>query len=277
MTMRILALLPEAHGARACLEAALAAASVEDDAVVEAFHVRVDPSKLLRAPEEIAIQQLRAADEGTAAERERAVRRVFDDWCAGLNERDEARVRWRETVGAEDEQVAREARDATLIVLARPHDMDAGDAWHAALFESHRPLLVPPDWSRPAGRRALADRIAVAWRPTDQARRAVRQAAPWLAQASSIVVLLVAEHDGDVVDTSEIDALMAELGLDYDTSVRAADHRDPGEALLLMVEELGAEALVMGAYRHNEWLEWALGGTTRQVLARARIPLLMAH
>ena len=277
MTMRILALLPEAHGARACLNAALAAASVEADATVEAFHVKVDPSKLVRAPEEIAIQHLREADEGSAADRERAVRKVFDDWLLVLDGPERRRVHWREAVGAEDELVMREAGDAALIVLARPQDMDAGDAWHAALIESHRPLLVPSDWSPSGGRPVLAERIAIAWRPYDQARRAVRQAAPWLRQASSVVVLLVAEAGEEVVDTAEIDALMGELGLTYDTYVRPSDHREPGEALLIMVGEMQADALVMGAYRHNEWVEWALGGTTRHVLAHARTPLLMAH
>ena len=277
MTMRILALLPEAHGARACLDAALAAASVDPDASLEAFHVQVDPSKMVRAPEEIAIQRLREADEGTAVDRELAVRKVFDDWLLGLDAAERDRVRWREAVGAEDELVVREAGDVALIVLARPQDMDAGDAWHAALIESHGPLLVPSDWSPRDGRRVLAERIAIAWRPCEQARRAVRQAVPWLRQASSIVVLLVAEGGEDVVDTSEIDGLMDEFGLSYDTYVRPADHRDPGEALLVMVQDMEADALVMGAYRHNEWVEWALGGTTRQVLARARIPLLLAH
>ena len=84
MTLRILALLPEAHGARACLEAALAAASVEPGATVEAFHVKVDPAHLFRAPEEIAIQQLRETEEGTADDRERAVRQVFDTWLETL-------------------------------------------------------------------------------------------------------------------------------------------------------------------------------------------------
>ena len=139
MSLCIVALLPEAHGARACLDAALAAAAVTPDATVEAFHVKVDPARLLRAPEEIATQQLRERD-------------VFDAWLADLHPQDRAGVSWREAVGAEDEQVAREAEGASLLVLARPQDMDAGDAFHAAVFEAHHPLLVPPDWTRDAGR-----------------------------------------------------------------------------------------------------------------------------
>ncbi len=275
MMLRILALLQEAHGARACPDAALAAASVEPDARVGAFHVKVDPAHPLRAPEEIAIQRLRERDEGTAETRERAVREVFTSWVETLTPQEQGRVTWREVVGAEDEFVAKEAKGADLLVLAKPRDMDAGDAFHAALFESYRPLLIPADW-RPEGRRGLAERIAIAWRPTDQARLAVPQATPWLKAAKSVVVLQVSDH-GAAPDTAEIGAMLGGLGLRFETLTRPADQRDPGETLLAMVEESGADALVMGAYRHNEWIEWAMGGTTRFVLAHARVPFLLAH
>ena len=275
ITLRILALLPEAHGACACLDAALAAACVEPDARVEAFHVKVDPAHLLRAPEEIAIQHLRERDEGTAEDQERAVRQVFTEWVETLTPQEQGRVTWREVVGAEDEFVAKEAKGADLLVLAKPRDMDAGDAFHAALFESHRPLLIPAGWRR-EGRQGLAERIAIAWRPTDQARLAVRQATPWLKAAKSVVVLQVSEHSA-APDPAEIGAMLGGLALRFETLTRPADQRDPGETLLAMVEESGADALVMGAYRHNEWIEWAMGGTTRFVLAHARVPLLLAH
>jgi hypothetical protein len=50
--MNILAMLPEAERARACLDdAALAAAMVDPKCGIEAFHVRGDPDHLVRAPE----------------------------------------------------------------------------------------------------------------------------------------------------------------------------------------------------------------------------------
>jgi nucleotide-binding universal stress UspA family protein len=38
-----------------------------------------------------------------------------------------------------------------------------------------------------------------------------------------------------------------------------------------------APSFVTGAYRHNQIIEWFMGGTTRHILAAADIPLLMAH
>lgn len=274
MAMRILALLPEVQGARACLNAARAAASVEPDATVEAFHVRVDPDQLVRAPEEVAIQHLRERDEGTAEDRAQAVRQVYGEWLNGLGEADRAQVSWREVVGAEQEQVMREAQGATLLVLARPQDMDAGDALHAAIFETHRPLLVPADWTGEGP--GIAKRIAIAWLPTNQARHAVQQARPWLQAAGSVVVVLV-EELGRAADDTEISSLLSEFGVRHETKVVEGRGREPGEALLQAVKTLGADAIVMGAYRHNEWIEWALGGTTRHVLTNAHVPLLLAH
>jgi nucleotide-binding universal stress UspA family protein len=34
---------------------------------------------------------------------------------------------------------------------------------------------------------------------------------------------------------------------------------------------------VSGAFGHSRYREWMLGGTTRELLERARIPLLIAH
>jgi nucleotide-binding universal stress UspA family protein len=33
----------------------------------------------------------------------------------------------------------------------------------------------------------------------------------------------------------------------------------------------------MGAYGHSRWREWIMGGTTREMLASAEVPVLMAH
>ena len=130
---------------------------------------------------------------------------------------------WREAVGAEQEFVAKEAKGADLLVLAHPRDMDAGDAFHAAIFETHRPLLVPSDWKR-GGRGGLAERLAIAWWPTDQARLAVRQAAPWIKSARSVVALIVADPDDPKADTAEINAMLGGLGVRFETVVRPPDH-----------------------------------------------------
>jgi nucleotide-binding universal stress UspA family protein len=275
MAMRILAVLPQAHGARACLDAALAASLVDAASRIEAFHVKVDPRHLTSSPEEIALQHMREHDEGTSEERAQKVRDVFAAWSAGLDDEDRERVTWREVVGPEEKLLLKEAKSADLLVLTRPGNIDAKDAMHTAIFEARLPLLVPPDWVK-GERRTLGERIAIAWRPSDQARRAVTAARPWLRRARSVVILAVAdENDDSGIDEAE--RMVADLGVQAETKVLPITAKDPGETLLTAVADAGADVLVMGAYHHDEWIEWALGGTTKYILANAHVPLLLSH
>lgn len=275
MTMRILAVLAEAITARACLDGALAAARVEPDAQIEALHVKVDPDKLVEAPEEIAIQRLRERYEGTAKNRANAVRATFDQWMSAQSAIDSARIQWCELTGAETDKVLQEAQAAALLVLARPHDLDAHDAMHAILFSTTRPLLIPPDWSASKDE-GLAGHIVIAWKPTRQARQAVEGAAPWLRCAAKVTILII---DESAVPESldEIQALTRQFGISAANMVVSPDIDEPAEQILRIAHEIRADALVMGAYRHNEIVEWVLGGTTRSILAKATIPLFLAH
>ncbi|MCG6162427.1 universal stress protein, partial [Leptospira bandrabouensis] len=54
------------------------------------------------------------------------------------------------------------------------------------------------------------------------------------------------------------------------------DSETLGDQLVTEAHQLGADLLVMGAYRHNQFIEWLLGGTTRHVLARFDLPLFLA-
>ena len=51
----------------------------------------------------------------------------------------------------------------------------------------------------------------------------------------------------------------------------------PGDALIALAHDTRAGLLVAGAYGHNRYREWALGGATRALLHRAPVPLLCAH
>lgn len=51
---------------------------------------------------------------------------------------------------------------------------------------------------------------------------------------------------------------------------------DVGATLLALESERGADLLVMGGYGDTRLCELLLGGTTRTVLNRATLPVLMA-
>ncbi|RYE95858.1 MAG: universal stress protein, partial [Oxalobacteraceae bacterium] len=50
-----------------------------------------------------------------------------------------------------------------------------------------------------------------------------------------------------------------------------------GHALAALARDSGAGLMVCGAYGHSRYREWMLGGVTRELLARAPVPLLIAH
>ncbi len=54
-------------------------------------------------------------------------------------------------------------------------------------------------------------------------------------------------------------------------------HQSVGHALLEHAQKANADLLAMGAYGHSRLREMILGGATRDVLAQATIPVLMAH
>jgi hypothetical protein len=158
---------------------------------------------------------MRERDEGTAQERADAAHAAFVAWNAGAGE-DTPRVFWRSVVGTEEAVVTSEAANVdALIVVAREQSMDSGDAIHAALFSTDKPvLIVPPHW-RPGAVTAFSH-MAVGLSDSDTARHAIREAAPWLRVASRVTAIRIGE-DGD--PALKLEALLDELCVTHELHV----------------------------------------------------------
>ena len=50
-----------------------------------------------------------------------------------------------------------------------------------------------------------------------------------------------------------------------------------GETILTKAAELGCDLVVKGAYTQSRLRQMIFGGTTRHILAHAKVPVLMAH
>ena len=263
----ILAVIPEPGTALACLEHAALATSVPDQVRLVALHPNAAPEYLVAAAEEVAIQELREAREGTAEARTAAVRAVFEAWAATLP--GGVKAEWRERPGAVAEAVASEASGAELIVLARPHNLDGQDALHEAVFHAGRLLLLAPNAPPPA---ALAH-LAVAWEPEDAARRVLAAALPWLRRAGRVTVLVAGGKD-DRLDATEALERLTEAGIEAEV-LPLGGGGPVGAALLSACGQIGADALVMGSYDRLAVLEWLFGGATRDVLRDATLPVFL--
>jgi len=164
-----------------------------------------------------------------------------------------------------------------MIVLARP-----GDEWQSpsmitlesALFESGRPVLIAP----PSSPRTLGTNILVAWNNSTEQARTMADAMPLLRLAERITILTV---EGATVAGPSGEQMAHSLmmnGIAAATmTLRPTGKQTAGETILAKADELGCDLIVKGAYTQSRLRQMIFGGTTRHILANAKLPVLMAH
>jgi nucleotide-binding universal stress UspA family protein len=265
----ILAILAERMGADAALSHAAVAAMALSEPTICALHVRVDPLSTIMPTEEILSkeQEETLLREGEAEGA--AIKLVYEAWVKKLPA--DLVADWEDLAGTEATQISQHAKEAALLVMAAPTTATRGhalQAFHAALFDVHRPLLaVPPDHQAVPIRRIL-----IGWKEGDVSRRAIEAALPWLLQAADVQIVRV--DDGELAAG---DRFLARLGVQVTTRTVAENGLADGERLLAEARAVQADWLVMGAYRHNRLVEWVFGGITRTVLDQAQLPVFMMH
>jgi nucleotide-binding universal stress UspA family protein len=199
------------------------------------------------------------------------LRRIYDFWVAQIPA-GEHLTDWIDVEGLPGKEISARGAEADLVIIDRlpePINQFAKDALHAALFDTHRPVLVVP----PAAQANMGRRIVVAWRDDGRAIKAVIPAIRYFADAE---VSVLAGYRGK----SKLEAIPAPL---VDREITAKIYLlmigpEPfGKDLLAKATELNADLLVMGAYSHSPLREMLLGGVTRYVLAHSEIPVLMRH
>jgi nucleotide-binding universal stress UspA family protein len=180
-----------------------------------------------------------------------------------------------------DGGLAVQARYADLVLVGRadpaaPAPDRRADLPAYLLLAGARPVLIVPyapgAW-RPRGA------AIVAWDGSVPATRAVTAALPLLRAARATTVVGFGDDAEDTTGGDPCARLVERLGR-HGVAARAS-HRaavdDVGDALLSAAADMASGLLVMGAYGHGRLREFCLGGASRTVLARAHIPVLMAH
>lgn len=181
-----------------------------------------------------------------------------------------------------NEGFARQALFADLLVLGQrdPADEDAAavpaDFVESVLLASGRPGLVVPHIgaSAPIGRT-----VAIAWKETPEAARAVTAALPLLQRAHRVHVMSWGEEKRPEVGGSalDLDGYLGAHGVSFTWDRSGADPQQVGELLLSRAFDYGADLLVMGCYGHSRAREWIMGGATRTILESMTLPVLMMH
>jgi len=187
-----------------------------------------------------------------------------------------------ESPGAMAGAVAAEARWSDLFVASCPYRENVGSRWddvlETVLFESgHAIYFVPPG----APARPMLSLVLVAWTESREAARAVAEAMPFLRAASEVEIVTVSDTQ-EKRNTRGYNAADMAAHLDrwgVRVVVRPVDRgkESVSGALLGEARRASADLIVMGGYGHSRWREWIVGGTTREILALAQVPVLMAH
>ena len=199
----------------------------------------------------------------------------FAQWCRGLGVR---AANWRVAQGSELAVLQAAAKWHDLIVFERNNEHDdrtAFAAMGAAILHTGLPCIVLP----PALRTARLDTVAIAWKATAEATRALHAALPLLRQTSRVVLI-----HGEKGESADAEVSLAEAehhlrshGLAAHRMRIAPDASAAGEAIVAAARDAAADLLVMGCFGRTRFSEWLFGGATRYALHAASMPVLMRH
>jgi nucleotide-binding universal stress UspA family protein len=144
------------------------------------------------------------------------------------------------------------------------------------LFQAGRPILLVP-YIQKAGLKL--DKVPLCWDGSRSAARAAADAAPFLARAGLIEVLIVSGERGksDEIPGADIAQHLARHELKVDVKRIVATETDVANTILSYVADAGADFIVMGGYGHSRLREFILGGVTRGILEAMTVPTLMSH
>lgn len=174
------------------------------------------------------------------------------------------------------------ARYADLIIIGQtnrdePSPSVMSDFPEFMVVNSGRPVLVIPHTGETNG---IAENCVIAWDGSREAARAITDAIPLLKQSKLVQVLIInPEKQGEAHGEepgADIALYLARHGIKVDIASRFSTH-STGTAILGACKELGADLLVMGGYGHSRFREMIMGGTTRTILEKMTIPVLMSH
>jgi nucleotide-binding universal stress UspA family protein len=181
---------------------------------------------------------------------------------------------WREESGRQNAVVGTLGRVFDLITVERPSKLAslAEATLEDALFESGRPVLMAP----PTPLATIGERVLVAWNGSTETARTVAFAMPLLKRARQVTVIGAPRGMVPGPSAAELAHNLRRHGLAVEHREAGAD-RQPGPAFLEEAAALGADLLVKGAYTQSRLRQMILGGATSHILARAELPILMAH
>lgn len=232
------------------------------------------PNPLRRRAAAFLTREIDAVLDSTEAQFVTERRAAFDAQvqAAGLADRAEFLV-----LDQRRGSLSEEARGHDIVVIGAARegeeDVDFSVRPDVVALRSGRPvLIVPQGYNLPA----IRETAVVAWDGKRAAARALGDAMHILGTKEKVTLLCVGTDQAD--HSAELALkLLAAHGIEAELALRPVAPGGIGKTILAACDELGAGLLIMGAYEHSKFTEDLLGGTTRDILTHASLPVLMSH
>lgn len=182
-------------------------------------------------------------------------------------------VEWRSVQTLPTAYVLQQARAADVVVVGARSEAIV-DPCAAAdpsdlVMQAGRPIIVVPPTVQWLDFRS----ILVAWKDVKEARRAVFDALPILARARDVTIAEIPEpgvRRADAVShVKDVASWLQGHGIVASTVVPESEAAAPGQ-IDRIAADVGAGAVIAGAYGHSRLREWILSGVTRHLATESR-------
>jgi nucleotide-binding universal stress UspA family protein len=201
------------------------------------------------------------------------------NWFRGIAGDDQRQLEWRSVVEIPIEALTREARNADLVIIGQvkmPGSAYATLNPGAAILKLGRPALIVPE----AMGALRGEHVVIGWKDTREARRAVRDALPFLQRATRVSIVEACgsgEEEGALARLEDLTRYLARHQVKSGPRIMLEQKGSGAQQLLRVAQNEHADLLVAGAYGHSRLGEWMFGGMTRELLAASPICCLMSH
>jgi nucleotide-binding universal stress UspA family protein len=200
-------------------------------------------------------------------------------WFRGVAGANQRKIDWRSMLDFPATALPCEARSADLAIIGQVKA--PANAYRAldpglAILKMGRPTLVVPE----ATSSLRAEHVVIGWKDTREARRAVRDALPFLQRATRVIIVEACgpgEEKAATVRLDDVARYLARHRVEGGPKIMLEQKGSGAEQLIRNAREEGADLLVTGAYGHSRLGEWIFGGMTRELLATSPICCLMSH
>jgi nucleotide-binding universal stress UspA family protein len=207
-----------------------------------------------------------------AAAIERRLSELEAEFRAAVERRATA-LEWRSARALPVPYLLQQARAADILVIGARQEtlVDPSSAPDPSdlVMQAGRPLIVVPSTVEWLDLRS----VLVAWKDVREARRAVFDALPILAAAREVTIAEIPEQDGRraeaLAHVADVAAWLHGHGITANTVIPEKAGGVTGQ-IENIAANIGAGAVIAGAYGHSRLRQWVLSGVTRHLATESR-------